>query len=121
MFLFFVLVTAARLCPQSELFKEILVNFFVELLTTILVPYICIYSIYIISKIAYEIKSFNNNKWRAANASFFEAIILFSAHESDLQLSVGHNDNLIDDPPHQLIIIPLQRHRLPVNRLQHSL
>ena len=56
MFLFFVLVTVAWLCPQSELFKEILVNFFAELLTTILVLYIYIYSILIIPKIPHKIK-----------------------------------------------------------------
>lgn len=67
MFLFFVLVTAARLWPQSELLKEILANFFVELLTTILVPYIYIYGIYIILKIAHRIKRFIK-KWRVANA-----------------------------------------------------
>lgn len=56
MFLFFVLVTATWLCPQSELFKEILVNFFAELLTTILVLYIYIYSVIIIPKILGKIK-----------------------------------------------------------------
>lgn len=56
MFLFFVLVTAAWLCPQSELLKEILVNFFAELLITILVLYIYIYSVIIILKISHKIK-----------------------------------------------------------------
>ena len=92
MFLFFVLVTAARLWPQSELFKEILANFFVELLTTILVPYIYIYGIYIILKIAYRIKRFiKNGGWQM---HFFEETILFSAHEAKFQLSVGTNNHL---------------------------
>lgn len=57
MFLFFVLVTVARLWPQSELFKEILVNFFVELLTTIQFLYISIYSIFIIPNFVHRIKA----------------------------------------------------------------
>lgn len=56
MFLFFVSVTAAWLCPQSELLKEILVNFFAELLITILFLYIYIYSIIIIPEITGKIK-----------------------------------------------------------------
>ena len=46
---------------------------------------------------------------------------LLPALEPQCQTFIRHNDNLINNPPHQLIIIPLQFHRLPINRIQHRL